>query len=329
MPASRLTPEERWRILHLHKINGMTISDISRNINRDYKTVKRWIDNYEETGKMDDLPRKGAPRKTSPKDDAYMKARANRDDWEASDIKRGLKHKGGPEISERTIARRLREGGLRYKSTKKKPPLKPEHFKERVRIAQQFKGRRWDRVLFTDYAKYELGSRKRYAWTKVGERKYREKKSHPPSFNFWISFGRGGPGILHTFDENLTGEMHYNIIRVYAPQAAKRLFPGRWWLLTDNDPKIVTFSILQKLKALKINRLPFSRYSPDLNTSENVIKILKDNTAKRNPTSIKEAKKYLQEEWKKISPSITSGLVDSMVNRCQAVIDAKGGHTDY
>lgn len=278
---------------------------------------------------MEDLPRSGAPRKTSTKDDAYLKARAHRDDWSASDIKRGLTTKGGPEISERTIEMRLREGGLLYKSTKKKPPLKPEHFKERVRIAKQLKGRRWDRILFTDYARYELGSRKRYAWSKQGERKFRQKKMHPPNFNFWVSFGRGGPGVLYPFDENLTGEMHYNILKTYAPKAAKKLFDGKWWLLTDNDPKTVTLPILERLKKLKINRLPFSRYSPDLNTSENIINFLKNNTAKRNPTTIAQAKKYLQEEWEKLSPDITSGLVDSMDDRCQAVINAKGGYTDY
>lgn len=329
MSTSRLTQNERWRIWHLHNDQGLTISDISRKINRDYNTVKDWIDTYTETGKMDDLPRSGAPRKTSAKDDAYIKVRANRDDWVASDIQRGLKSKGGPNISVRTIQMRLSEGGLIYKSAKKKPPLKPEHFKERVRIAKQLKGRRWDRVLFTDYAKYELGSRKRYAWTKKGERKYRQKKTHPPKFNFWVSFGRSGPGVLHTFDENLTGEMHYNILKTYAPKAAKKLFKGKWWLLTDNDPKTVTSKILNDLKKLKFNRLPFSRYSPDLNTSENVINLLKNKTAERNPTTIDEAKKYLQKEWKKLSPVITAGLIDSMNDRCQAVIDAKGGYTDY
>ena len=278
---------------------------------------------------MDDLPRSGAPRKTTARDDSLMVSRARRDDWDAADIKRGMKNKGLPEISERIIQNRLREAGLLYKSTKKKPPLKPEHFKESVRIAKRLRGRRWDRVLFTDYAKYELGSRKRYAWTKKGERKYRQKQLHPPKFNFWVSFGRSGPGILHIFDENLTGQMHYNIIKTYAPQAAKKLFPSKWWLLTDNDPKTVTPEILEKLKKLKINRLSFSRYSPDLNTAEDVIKTLKNKTAAKNPTTIEEAKRVMKKEFKNLSPVILQGLVDSMDRRCQAVIDANGGYTDY
>lgn len=134
---------------------------------------------------------------------------------------------------------------------------------------------------------------------------------------------------MHIFDENLTGPMHYNIIKTYAPRAAKKLVPGKWWLLTDNDPKTVTSEILEKLKKLKINRLPFSRYSPDLNISENVISILKNNTAAKNPTTIEEAKRIMKKEFENLSPDILRSLVDSMDRRCQAVIDAKGGHTDY
>lgn len=258
-----------------------------------------------------------------------MVSRANRDDWDSAQIARGLKNKGYTVVSERTINRRLNESGLIYKSTKKKPPLKPEHFKERVCVAKRLKGRRWEYVLFTDYAKYELGSRKRYAWAPKGERKFRQKQLHPPKFNFWVSVGRAGPGILHIFDENLTGQMHYNIIKTYGPRAAKKLFPGKWSLLTDNDPKTVTPEILENLKKLKINRLPFSRYSPDLNISENIINILKNNTAAKNPRTIEEAKRIMKSEFKNLSPDILRSLVDSMDRRCQAVIDTKGGYTDY
>jgi transposase len=228
MSSPHLTPEERWRIWFLHHDQGLSIPKVSKQINRDTKTIKHWIETYEATGTMDDLPKSGVPRKTTKKEDTYMVSRANRDDWTATDIKRGMNTKGLSVVPERTIERRLKEVGLQNKSTKKKPPLKPEHFKERARIATRLKDRRWDSVLFTDYAKYELGSRKRYAWTKKGERKYRKVKMHPPKFNFWVSFGRAGPGVLHIFDENLTGQMHYNIINTYGLQAAKKLFSGKW-----------------------------------------------------------------------------------------------------
>ena len=144
-----------------------------------------------------------------------------------------------------------------------------------------------------------------------------------------LQCGRSGPGILHVFDENLTGPKHYNIIKTYARQASEKLFSGKWWLLADNDPKTVTSEILGKLEKLKINRLPISRYSPDLNVSEDVINILKNNTAAQNPATIEHAKRILKREFKKLSPSILQSLVDSMGRRCQAVIDAEGGYPDH
>ncbi len=165
-----------------------------------------------------------------------------------------------------------------------------------------------------------------------GRRKEREninKKLHPPQFNFWVSFSRNGPGVLHVFDENLTGDMHYNILKTCVPRAAKKLFSGKFWLLTDNDPKTVTSEMREKIKKLKINRLPFSRYSPDLNVCENMIDLLNDKTAEKNPKTIDEAKEIIQKEFKKMPLNIFQGLVGSMDARCQAVIDAEGGYTDY
>jgi hypothetical protein len=37
----------------------------------------------------------------------------------------------------------------------------------------------------------------------------------------------------------------------------------------------------------------------------------------------------VQEAWDSITPECLSSLLDSMRDRCQAVIDAKGGHTKY
>jgi transposase len=329
MSHAHLSPEERYRIWFLYDEDKLNYSQIASKTGHHYNVVKHWVEHYKATKEMEDEPRSGAPRKTTPKEDSYIISRANRDDWTSPQIQSGLKRKHHTHVSVDTIQRRLKGAGILYKSTKTKNPLKPEHLKERLRFTKRSKGRRWDRILFTDYAKYELGSRKRFAWTKKGERKFAEKKAHPPSFNFWISFSRAGPGVLHTFHENLTGDMHIDIVTEHAPKAARKLFSGKWSLLTDNDPKTVTPARLQKLKDADIDRLSFPRYSNDLNVAENIINLVKNNTANRDPMNITEAKKYLKQEFQKLPLDIFEGLVDSMDERCQAVIDAGGGFTDY
>lgn len=135
MSHDNLSPEERFRIWFLYDENGLNYSQIASKTGHHYNTVKHWIEHYQAEGEMEDAPRSGAPRKTTPKEDSYMVSRANRDDWTAPQIQSGLQRKHHKKVSVETIQDRLREGGLRYKSTKVKNPLKPEHFKERVRFA--------------------------------------------------------------------------------------------------------------------------------------------------------------------------------------------------
>jgi hypothetical protein len=40
-------------------------------------------------------------------------------------------------------------------------------------------------------------------------------------------------------------------------------------------------------------------------------------------------KEIIKKKWEKISVELAERLVLSMKDRCQAVIDAKGGHTKY
>ena len=43
--------------------------------------------------------------------------------------------------------------------------------------------------------------------------------------------------------------------------------------------------------------------------------------------SYEELRRILREAWDHISPEMLRGLMDSIKDRCQAVINANGGHT--
>ena len=68
--------------------------------------------------------------------------------------------------------------------------------------------------------------------------------------------------------------------------------------------------------------------SPDLNSIENVWKLLNERSNKRNPSNVNELWTYLKKEWKKISIEEIKTLINSC-SRCQAVIDNKNLHTKY
>ena len=71
--------------------------------------------------------------------------------------------------------------------------------------------------------------------------------------------------------------------------------------------------------------------SSDLNSIENLWHILRDRIQKHKvqPRTKEALIEALQEEWVKLDIKIVNDLIDSMPQRLQAVIDAKGGATKY
>lgn len=69
--------------------------------------------------------------------------------------------------------------------------------------------------------------------------------------------------------------------------------------------------------------------SPDLNPIEQVWDHL-DTLLRKNPQGNEESTwNFLQKAWKEITKETLQTYIYSMKRRCQAVIDASGGHTKY
>lgn len=70
-------------------------------------------------------------------------------------------------------------------------------------------------------------------------------------------------------------------------------------------------------------------YSPDMNPIENIWSIMKHKVRQSNPETIQQLERQIQIAWEDISNDVIQNLIDSMSNRCAAVIKANGGHTKY
>ena len=90
-------------------------------------------------------------------------------------------------------------------------------------------------------------------------------------------------------------------------------------------------SILCKAKRVKllIDRITTPPQSPDLNPTKNVWAILKANVYSRMPKNVARLKRYIKEEWKKLSPDFSSRLVESMPSRIKKLIKADGDYIMY
>ncbi len=69
--------------------------------------------------------------------------------------------------------------------------------------------------------------------------------------------------------------------------------------------------------------------SPDLNPIEQIWELLNSSMKKLARSTKDSTWKNLQAAWENISNEVLERYIFTMRARCQAVIDAKGGHTRY
>lgn len=101
----------------------------------------------------------------------------------------------------------------------------------------------------------------------------------------------------------------------------------------DNDPKhtanLVKRYLDNKIDQNVLQLLEWPSQSPDLNPIEHVWKVMKDKMRGVKPRNLNELFEKLTEIWKSMDINYLQKLIDSMPQRCQAVIDAKGMYTKY
>lgn len=151
-------------------------------------------------------------------------------------------------------------------------------------------------------------------------------------------------------------EHYHTILARKAIPGGKNLLGAGFCFQQDNDPKhtaLIKKNILI-IKKRKVNifiiskgtMVCYSKYyyffyqgnvvfmdwppqSPDLNPIEQLWDHLDRMLRKSPPISVNDAWEKLSKYWGEIQQPILQNYVHSMKRRCQAVIDAKGGHTKY
>jgi transposase len=106
--------------------------------------------------------------------------------------------------------------------------------------------------------------------------------------------------------------------------------------MQDGAPGHSAAYTLEELEERGICPIFWPAFSPDLNPIEAVWNRMKDYIESYYPDlpsgkqrSYEQLREIVKEAWDQISPDMLKELIDSMKDRCQAVIDAKGGHTKY
>jgi ketohexokinase/beta-glucosidase len=248
-------------------------------------------------------------------------------------------------VGEYTIRRALRSRGYARRVAQAKPPLTEANQKVRLRWAQEhlnWEPWQWWRILWSDET-WVTGGRHRKQWVtrKPGEEldptcivdKVRKKRG----WMFWacLSGISKGPCLFWEKEWGSINKESYCERIVPLIDSWIRLNPHLQFM-QDGAPGHSAAYTIEELSERGILPIFWPAYSPDLNPIETVWNKMKDYIESRYPDqeggkqpTYDELRVIVREAWESISIEFLRELIDSMHDRCQAVIDADGGHTKY
>jgi len=335
----RLSTEQRWSAIGMLE-SGMLPGEIALHFGCSTRTIVKLRRRHATTGTVDDHPRSGRPRVTTGNQDRYIRLHHLRDRWiPASRTAAETIGTHGRPVSSRTIRRRLNSQGLRARRPFMGPILTIRNRQNRSLWAQQhlrWTHARWDRVLFTDESRFcvSVADGRKRVWRRKGERYssacvLQHNRFGGGSVMVWAGISGRHRTDLVIVDGTLTARRY--IDQILEPHVLPffESHPTVDILMQDNarpHAARITKDFLEESEISVMNWIP---YSPDLNPLEHLWDELGRRVQLRAPTSRAALIRILLEEWAAIPQDVIRNLVRSMRSRCQACIDARGGHTRY
>ena len=327
--------------------HGLKPAEIASFCNISVWTVRRIIAKHRAGAGLEDSIRSGRPKKLDDRQIRHLKRSVLADRRQSlQDITNSMSITNALKASERTIKRALNNDlGLSKRVAAKKPFLLKRHQQARLAWAKDrtsMSTEDWHHVIWTDEASIELGKQSRvtWVWRKPNERYETDCiaptfKSGRSSVMVWgcIAYNRKGPLIVIP-QEKRTGDDYVDLILepvlhgFYTQLCEERSIMA---LMEDGAPTHRSTVAKRWREDHEILVFDHPAQSPDLNPIEHVWKHLKlqINKRKKLPQSSAELEAAIMEEWDKIDIQFINNLVDSMANRVQAVLKAKGKSTHY
>nr|KAG5690281.1 hypothetical protein BaRGS_035030 [Batillaria attramentaria] len=203
---------------------------------------------------------------------------------------------------------------------------------------------RWQNVLFSDASRFCIGhadGRVR-VWRRRGDRYadncvVENNAWGGPSLMLWGAIGHNqvlgpvifqglGPrrGIGITAQRYMDQVLHLHVLPFFQAH-------GNWVFQHDNARPHTARATQDLLQRSGIQVMPWPALSPDMNPIEQFWDLLQTllNRVVPRPTTVAELDRAVRQAWANIPRAASNTLVRSMTRRCQAVIDANGGHTRY
>lgn len=312
-------------------------------------TVQDTIFKASERTNQQSAPRSGRPRQYTARDERYL-LRVVRENPKYT--YRKLKDHTKLNFSRKTLWRILHRNGITNWRAKKRPFLTNEVAAKRLAFAKKYvllTKEEWAKIIWSDECSVERGSGKDRSWVfRQPHQKWdREmidtyKKGKDISVMVWAAFsGALGRSSLYVMDRDPESKKGGYSARSYLKVLEENI-PRCWdfglTFIQDNAPIHCAKVTKKYFRDLGIGLLEWPPYNPDLNPIEHlwwhlkklVYQVRPDIKTLTGEEVIREALEgALEQAWELIDQEIFNSVLDSMHERCQAVIAADGWHTKY
>jgi len=329
------------RNLAIDKANeNMSYSEIADMLHLPKSTVGYIVKKWKNGKGVKDLPRSGAPKKTTAREDKLIIRKSTSDpNKDAVQICTEMSAEYGLKVSANTIRRRLDAAGLSARVPVKKPLIRTKNRRIRLNFAKEHESwttSDWKKVLWSDESKFNLfGSDGRRYIRRPKDARFEPRYQRPTMkhgggcVQVWGSFHHGGVGPLVHIDGIMDQKVYKDILEDHMLPFARSNMPRGWIFQQDNDPKHTSKYVKQWFQCKKVQTLEWPSQSPDLNPIENLWDDIGRKVGQTKHSSKADLLQDLKSYWSQIPKATLESLIDSMPRRCSAVIKSKGYATKY
>lgn len=245
-----------------------------------------------------------------------------------------------PNIGRDAIRRELNRRGYSRRIALRKPPLDERTKVIRLEWAREhlhWSEEQWWKILWSDET-WVTGGTHRKVWItrRPGEELHPHciipKVQRKAGWMFWGCFAgkTKGPSLFWEKEWGTIGSESYIQHIIPLVEGWIKMNPGLVFM-QDNAPGHRAAETRAELYERSILIIFWPAFSPDLNPIEYVWNLMKDWIASHYPTKMNydQLRIAVKEAWEAVAIEELTDLVRSMKDRCQAVIDARGGHIPY
>ncbi|GFW70132.1 transposable element Tcb1 transposase [Trichonephila clavipes] len=304
---------EEWDKLPQQLLDN-AVQNVAREFDITHRVVPRLWKSFKTTGMCSRRHGEGRVRSRTPAEDRCIVPSAKRNRrTTAQQVANQFLAASGKQISQKTVARRLRGGGLYARRPVVCVPLTRQHRTARLQWCREhhnWTAQDWACVLFSDESRFSLSldCRRQLIWRESGTayrpENIQEKDRYPTcSIMVWACIMINGRTRLHVVANGTMKGQRY-IDEVLLPHV--RLFRGavsdKFVFMEDNATCHRTLAVQDCLDSEGIQRLVWPARSSDLIPIENVWDPLGRQVTGRNypPTNKNTLIRALTEEWDKL-----------------------------